>query len=573
MLRRFVGKVVAGGSPFDGVEPMDVDASSTSTSQPINISQPVGGGGFSRMGAGSMDKSQGGRLVRASPRLLDAWRKDKGSPILMQNSGIHMRGPGECHSFALFGSTRTINGMEGRAQNVALQTPSGMLLDTGGLLAQIRGKDKLSPILPLPLAATSSLHIPVETRSYGSSSSLGSPASVQRPTFGPNGNLVGLSDMRGDGQVSPIWGELVIPQTPCSLGSPALMYSPYQQQQKEDENTIPLTDSSLGSAASVQRPIFERGQDHDVPTNSSWGSAASVQRPTIRCAKTSSHEVGEGALLTIPLIVNSWSSPSSGKSKHTAAELFNLQSSPSLAAKALPSEEELDAEAEVLKAIQNKQEQEDEVEKGDGRRGGSKMAAELDPDTLSQDDYTSYSPAAMQDGLVCLPVEEDDEEGPSAIEIARQLAELEQDVPVKKERTGKEVLAAEAKGLHLEHIRDGLIQFSPCKCKHAGSLGVLSCLMQFSSMDMMALHKEAYGGVLVGDKGLAASAVASRVHTLMWQMAEELPRKDAWGRSHTISDWRIHGKSVCRKNWERAYGVSERRLRTLYHFVARGIDS
>jgi hypothetical protein len=126
--------------------------------------------------------------------------------------------------------------------------------------------------------------------------------------------------------------------------------------------------------------------------------------------------------------------------------LFNLQSSPSLAAKALPSEEELDAEAEVLKAIQNKQEQEDEVEKGDGRRGGSKMAAELDPDTLSQDDYTSYSPAAMQDGLVCLPVEEDDEEGPSAIEIARQLAELEQDVPVKKERTGKEVLAAEAKG-------------------------------------------------------------------------------------------------------------------------------
>ena len=101
MLRRFVGKVVAGGSPFDGVEPMDVDASSTSTSQPINISQPVGGGGFSRMGAGSMDKSQGGRLVRASPRLLDAWRKDKGSPILMQNSGIHMRGPGECHSFAL----------------------------------------------------------------------------------------------------------------------------------------------------------------------------------------------------------------------------------------------------------------------------------------------------------------------------------------------------------------------------------------------------------------------------------------------------------------------------------------
>jgi hypothetical protein len=251
--------------------------------------------------------------------------------------------------------------------------------------------------------------------------------------------------------------------------------------------------------------------------------------------------------------------------------LFNLQSSPSLAAKALPSEEELDAEAEVLKAIQNKQEQEDEVEKGDGRRGRSKMAAELDPDTLSQDDYTSYSPAAMQDGLVCLPVEEDDEEGPSAIEIARQLAELEQDVPVKKERTGKEVLAAEAKGLHLEHIRDGLIQFSPCKCKHAGSLGVLSCLMQFSSMDMMVLHKEAYGGVLVGDKGLAASAVASRVHTLMWQMAEELPRKDAWGRSHTISDWRIHGKSVCRKNWERAYGVSERRLRTLYHFVARGI--
>ena len=199
-----------------------------------------------------------------------------------------------------------------------------------------------------------------------------------------------------------------------------------------------------------------------------------------------------------------------------------------------------------------------------------------DPDLISEKagDLAVFRPESLAKAALCgaCDVEEPGDGMGMAMQLAQAVHEEEArclSAPVSRATKAKQVLAADAPGTHLEGIRAGTLQ-SQFSCTCPLSLGLGSCLSQFSPVQLMQVHKATFGTRSKDHKRLSQGQVKERLHQAMWSLAVALPAADNLGRTHAIHKWKIQGFDVCRKGWECAHGLGERQSRTLYAMVLRG---
>lgn len=132
-----------------------------------------------------------------------------------------------------------------------------------------------------------------------------------------------------------------------------------------------------------------------------------------------------------------------------------------------------------------------------------------------------------------------------------------------------------------------------CRCAYATTIGMPSCLGNFTRKQFFGWHFETYGveqgrghirsSTSSSSKGVTSeefvksrprtvslSTVTKSLHQQMWHLKVPLEKMDAWGRKYHVEEWKLDGVQVCRKGWMQARGGSARRHRDIYGLVCRG---
>jgi len=251
---------------------------------------------------------------------------------------------------------------------------------------------------------------------------------------------------------------------------------------------------------------------------------------------------------------------------------------------ALPSQDALRAECAILSTI---------AAADEGHEVDDDATGEVDADHLEDDDFEFdfLDEPSFDDEPADFLDEEDEASSEPKMTVAKASSSGKKGPavcsstdrpPVQQASAIAPAAAAKKTGGGMQRAADHLGQANDCHsafvctCSIARERGQRSCLKQFTGEQLMEFHRESFGVYVsksMTNVDVGPNAMGARIHRLMWPLRESINSDgspDDEGRSWRIRTWKLGGKSVCRQAWERTYGATGRRYRSVYSCVQRG---
>ena len=123
--------------------------------------------------------------------------------------------------------------------------------------------------------------------------------------------------------------------------------------------------------------------------------------------------------------------------------------------------------------------------------------------------------------------------------------------------------------VHQQQLSETCLSRFKCSCPAALAIGQMSCLAQFSRVELQQSYHATYGAQGAGKVKLAD--VSKALHHQIWALKEPRPGgKDSLGRTFRVTRWQVLCRNVCKAGWRQATGCTPSMQRRLLAFVMGG---